>query len=69
MKKVIENKEVFIISDRHSGLVRSVPEIFGVDNYAYCYRHLKEKFSSFYSKQNTRRSKGRAFNGLIRLPF
>ena len=36
-----------------------VPEIFGVDNHVYCYRHLKENFSSFYSKQSTRGTKGK----------
>ena len=59
MNKVIEDKEVTIISDRHPGLMHSVSVIFGIDNHAYCYRHLKENFSSFYSKQNTRRSKGK----------
>ncbi|RVW69317.1 hypothetical protein CK203_062749 [Vitis vinifera] len=40
-------KEVVIISDKHPALLRSVPEVFGLENHAYCYRHLKENFSTF----------------------
>ena len=57
VKKVVRDKKVFIISDKHQGLLCSVPEIFRVHNHAYCYRHLKENFSSFYSYQNTKGSK------------
>ena len=59
MKKVIKDKEVVIIPNRHPSLLRSVPKIYGVDNHAYCYLHLKENFSSFYSKQNKNGSKGK----------
>ena len=59
VKKFIRNKEVVIISDRHPSLLHSVLKIFGVDNHPYCYHHLKEKFSSFYSNQNTKGSKGK----------
>ncbi|RVW21733.1 hypothetical protein CK203_108210 [Vitis vinifera] len=58
-KKVVGDKEVVIISDRHPALLRSVPEVFGLENHAYCYRHLKENFSSFLSKHNTRGNKGK----------
>ncbi|KAL6329751.1 hypothetical protein AAG906_035399 [Vitis piasezkii] len=58
-KKVVGDKEVVIISDRHPALLRSVPEVFGLANHAYCYRHLKENFSSFLSKHNTRGNKGK----------
>ncbi|RVX19034.1 hypothetical protein CK203_007171 [Vitis vinifera] len=59
LKIVVGNKEVIIISDRHPALLRSVPEVFGIENHAYCYRHLKENFSSFLSKHNTRGNKGK----------
>ncbi|RVW82818.1 hypothetical protein CK203_051180 [Vitis vinifera] len=53
LKKVVGDKEVVIISDRHPALLHSVPKVFGLENHAYCYRHLKENFSSFLSKHNT----------------
>ncbi|RVW15859.1 hypothetical protein CK203_073116 [Vitis vinifera] len=58
-KIVVRNKEVIIISDRHPALLRNVPKVFGIENHAYCYRHLKENFSSFLSKHNTRGNKGK----------
>ncbi|RVW20025.1 hypothetical protein CK203_113603 [Vitis vinifera] len=58
-REVVGDKEVVIISDRHPALLRSVPEVFGLENHAYCYRHLKENFSSFLSKHNTRGNKGK----------
>ena len=57
LKIVVGNKEVIIISDRHPALLCSVPKVFGIENHAYCYRHLKENFSSFLSKHNTRGNK------------
>ena len=59
LKKVVVEKEVVIISDRHPALVRSVPKVFGLENHVYYYRHLKENFSSFVSKQNTKGNKGK----------
>ena len=58
-----------ILSDKHSGLLRSVPELFGGENHDYCYHHLKEKLSSFLNKYNTKGAKGRKMhcNGLIKL--
>ncbi|RVW89140.1 hypothetical protein CK203_040273 [Vitis vinifera] len=61
LKIVVGNKEVIIISDRHPALLRSVPEMFGIENHAYCYRHLKENFSSFLSKHNTRGTRGAVY--------
>ena len=57
LKKFIGEKEVVIILDRHPGLLRSVPEIFRAENHAYCYRHLKENFSSYFNKHNTKGNK------------
>ena len=59
MKKVVGNREVVIISNRHLTLFRSVLEIFGAENHAYCYRHLKENFSAFLTRHNTRGNKGK----------
>ncbi|RVW19494.1 hypothetical protein CK203_117645 [Vitis vinifera] len=59
LKGVLDGKEVVIISDRHQGILRSVSELFGIGNHAYCYRHVKENFSSFLNKQNIRGKKGK----------
>ena len=37
--------------------MRSVFELFGIGNHAYCYRHVKENFSSFLNKKNIRGKK------------
>ena len=47
-----------ILSNRHLGLLLSVPELYGGENHAYCYCHLKENFSSFFNKYNIRGNKG-----------
>ena len=47
LKKVVRDKEVIIISDRHPTLFRSVPEVFGVENHAYYYRHVKDNSALF----------------------
>ncbi|RVW39227.1 hypothetical protein CK203_112427 [Vitis vinifera] len=57
LKGVLDGKEVVIISDRHQGILRSVSKLFGTGNHAYCYRHVKENFSSFFNKQNIRGKK------------
>ena len=59
LKNLIGDKDVVILLDRHSSLLRSVPELFGGENHAYCYCHLNENFSSFFNKYNTRRNKGK----------
>ena len=59
LKKVVGNREVVIISDRHPALLRSVPEIFGVEIHAYCHRHLKEIFSAFFTRNKTRGNKSK----------
>ena len=53
LKKVVEEKEVVILSDRHPTLLCSFTEVFGLENHAYCYHHLKENFNSFFRKHNT----------------
>ena len=59
LKNLIGDKDVVILSDRHSSLLRSVPELFGEENHAYCYHHLKENFSSFFNKYDTKGNKGK----------
>ena len=43
-----------IVLDRHPGLLCSIPELFGEENHAYYYHHLKENFNSFLNKYNIR---------------
>ena len=59
LKTIVGENEIVIILDRHPALLRSVPKIFGADNHAYFYRHLKENFSTFISRHNTRGNKGK----------
>ena len=59
LKNLIGDKDVVILSDRHPSLLRSVLELFGEENHAHCYRHLKENFSSFFNKSNIRGNKGK----------
>ena len=51
------------ISDRRPGLSCSVPKIFGGENHAYCYCHLKENFRNFFTKHTTKGNKEKE-NGL-----
>ena len=48
-----------ILSDRHSSLLHSAPELFRGENHDYCYHHLKDNFSIFFNKCNTRGNKGK----------
>ena len=59
LKTIFGENEVVITSDRHPALFQSVPEIFGAKNHAYCYRHLKENFSTVVTKHNTMGNKGK----------
>ncbi|KAL6336197.1 hypothetical protein AAG906_011079 [Vitis piasezkii] len=52
LKMVIGEKDVIIIFDRHQGIICCVLEVFGSENHAHCYRHIKENFSSFLTKLN-----------------
>ena len=54
VKMIVGEKEVVIISDRHSTLLRIVHEIFRAENLAYYYRHLKENIGTVVTKHNTR---------------
>ena len=59
LKTIVGENKVVIILYRNPGLLRSVLEIFRVDNHAYCYRYLKENFSTFISRHDTRGNKGK----------
>ena len=50
LKGVLNGKEVVNISDRHHSILCIVSELFGTENHAYCYRHMKENFSSFFTR-------------------
>ena len=71
LKKVSGDKEVVIISDRRPALLRSVREIFGVENHAYCYYHLKEDFNNFLNKNviNGNQGKENALQWLDRIAY
>ena len=57
MNIVIGEREVIIISNRHRGIICCVSKVFGSENHAHCYRHIKENFSSFLTKLNTKERK------------
>ena len=59
LKMIVGENEIVIISDRHPALLQSIPKIFGADNHAYFYRHLKKNFSTFISRHNTKGNKGK----------
>ena len=39
--------------------MHSVFELFGIENHAYCYHHVKENFASFFNRQNIREKNGK----------
>ncbi|GMP92113.1 hypothetical protein CsSME_00042478 [Camellia sinensis var. sinensis] len=47
LKLVVRDREVVIVSERNPSMLLGVDKIFGVDNHAYCYRHVQEIFSKF----------------------
>ncbi|RVX10318.1 hypothetical protein CK203_016115 [Vitis vinifera] len=57
LKGILQDKEVVIISDRHQAILRSVSQLFGVENHAYCYRHVKENFNSYVTKHSMKGKK------------
>ncbi|XP_028782694.1 uncharacterized protein LOC114738798 [Neltuma alba] len=51
IKQIVGSMQL-IVSDRHNSIIGVVQAIFGGERYAYCYRHVKENFSSEYMKLN-----------------
>ena len=54
LKTIVGEKEVVIISYKHPAFLWGVPEIFGAENHAYCYWHLKENLSTIVTAQHKR---------------
>ena len=59
LETIVGENEVVIISDSHLAPLWSVLGIFGADNHACYYRHLKENFNIFISRHNIRGNKGK----------
>ena len=57
LKGILQDKEVVIISNRHQAILHSICQLFGVENHAYCYRHVKENFSSYVTKHSMKGKK------------
>ncbi|KAH7860547.1 hypothetical protein Vadar_014757 [Vaccinium darrowii] len=55
LKGILSSRELSIITDRHTGLVKHVPEVFSNCYHAYCLEHLKNNLRD--------RLLGRAPNG------
>ncbi|KAH7848939.1 hypothetical protein Vadar_010561 [Vaccinium darrowii] len=55
LKGILSTRELSIITDRHTGLVKHVPEVFSNCYHAYCLEHLKNNLRD--------RLSGRAPNG------
>lgn len=54
VRRVTGTRNLTIVSDPHPNIIRSVVEIFGSQNQAYCYWHLKENFGNYISKVMSR---------------
>ncbi|KAK4284109.1 hypothetical protein QN277_000982 [Acacia crassicarpa] len=52
VKEIIGSVQVTLVSYRHSAIIDAVKAIFGDERHSYCYRHLKENFSSEVTKFN-----------------
>ncbi|XP_028801143.1 uncharacterized protein LOC114756367 [Neltuma alba] len=46
IKEIVRSTELTIVSDRHNAIIGAVQAIFGGERHAYCYRHVKENFST-----------------------
>ncbi|XP_028763658.1 uncharacterized protein LOC114721933 [Neltuma alba] len=60
IKQIVGAIQLIIVSDRHNAIIGAVGAIFGGDRHAYCYRHVKENFSSEMNKlyRGRRRTSG-----------
>ena len=56
---MVGDKKLVIISNRSQSIISSVFYVFKFDYHVHCYRHIKENFSSFLTKHNTRGMKGK----------
>ncbi|XP_028762950.1 uncharacterized protein LOC114721287 [Neltuma alba] len=60
IKQIVGAIQLTIVSDRHNAIIGAVGVIFGGDSQSYCYRHVKENFSSEMNKlyRGRRRTSG-----------
>ena len=65
MNGILKDKVVVIISYRHQAILCSVSQLFGVENHAYCYRHVKENFSSYVTKHSMKGKRGKDYALLL----
>ena len=66
MKGILQDKEVTIISYKHQAILCSVFELFGVENHAYSYHHVKKNFNSYVTKHSMKGKKGKK-DAMLRL--
>lgn len=52
LKLIVGKREIAIISDRNQGLLNRLNEVFGFETHSYCYRRLKQSFSSYFQLQS-----------------
>ncbi|XP_054778405.1 uncharacterized protein LOC129286470 [Prosopis cineraria] len=50
IKDILGSLQVTIVSDRNNAIIGVVRAIFGGDRHVFCYRHVKENFSSKFKK-------------------
>ncbi|XP_028806046.1 uncharacterized protein LOC114760899 [Neltuma alba] len=69
IKEILGFVEVTIVSDQHNAIIGGVASIFGGQRHAFCYRHIKENFSSEIMKMNKgqTRTNGRSKDDALHL--
>ncbi|KAK9269075.1 hypothetical protein L1049_000843 [Liquidambar formosana] len=59
LKELIGSLKITIISDRHTVLLESVGEVFGIENHSHYFTHLKENFGNQATRKNMGGKKGK----------
>ncbi|XP_054825662.1 uncharacterized protein LOC129323092 [Prosopis cineraria] len=52
VKEITHQVQLTIVSDRHNAIVGAMRAIFDGNRHAFCYRHVKENYSSEFTKIN-----------------
>nr|XP_023877093.1 uncharacterized protein LOC111989531 [Quercus suber] len=52
LKLIVGMREIAIISDRNQSLLNRLNKVFGFETHSYCYRRLKQSFSSYFQLQS-----------------
>ncbi|XP_028768191.1 uncharacterized protein LOC114725796 [Neltuma alba] len=52
IKEIVGSMQLTIISDRYNAIIGAMQAIFGGERHMYCYRHVKENFSTQMIKLN-----------------